>query len=312
MVGSLVGGRWLRRCRTSAGFSSGSSVRHVLLLLATTCAAASAQSWLAPVSGFAPAETPLHLRQHTETEKPFTVAGECGAFMGQQDGRLEAWLFPVKVLSHMRIQANVEGYDVPIDVNAHAAEIDVQPDRTTITYAHIAFTLRETLFATQCGPQDPAKASTGAMAMFQIDSIRPMTLTFSFTPEVQPMWPAPQFGQVSAEWVPINPTSKQPLSAPGWYMLHTDWPELAAAVAMPGTLPGILAPYQERPKDYPTQLILRYDPHAGSRQVLSAAHGRGAHPRGRQPPEPGGRAARAERSCCQTLPTDGELLRAFF
>ncbi len=43
-------------------------------------------------------------------------------------------------------------------------------------------------------------------------------------------------------------------------MLHTDWPELAAAVAMPGTVPGILSPYQERPKFYQTQLVLHYDP----------------------------------------------------
>jgi glycogen debranching enzyme len=43
-------------------------------------------------------------------------------------------------------------------------------------------------------------------------------------------------------------------------MLHTDWPELAAAVAMPGTRPGIAAPYQERPEFYQTQFILHYDP----------------------------------------------------
>ena len=86
--------------------------------------------------------------------------------MGQQNGEFEAWLFPVKILSHMHIQAQVEGYDVPIDVNADAAEIDVEPDHTTITYSHVAFTLRETFFATQCGPEDPAKSTTGAMAVF--------------------------------------------------------------------------------------------------------------------------------------------------
>ena len=113
---------------------------------------------LTPIENFTPAQSALHLRQHAEPLKPFTVAGECGAFVGQQDGQFEAWLFPVKVLSHMRIEARVESYDVPIDVNAHAAEIDVEPDHTTITYSHIAFTLRETFFATQCGPQDPAKS----------------------------------------------------------------------------------------------------------------------------------------------------------
>jgi len=238
------------------------------------CTSAHAQSWLAPLENFTPTHSALHLRQHAEPAKPFTVAGECGAFMGQQDGQFEAWLFPVKILSHMQIQAHVEDYNVPIDVNAYAAEIDVEPDHTTITYSHAAFTLRETFFATQCGPQDPAKSSTGAIAVFTLDSIRPMTLTFSFTPEVKPMWPAPQLGQADAEWIPLNPHAPNRLTAPGWYMLHTDWPGLSAAVAMPGTLPGILPPYQERPKFYPTQLILHYDPktdHGKAYPLLMAA-----------------------------------------
>ncbi|HEY3991021.1 MAG TPA: hypothetical protein VGM02_17105 [Acidobacteriaceae bacterium] len=253
-----------------------SSLGQTLVFLIAMCATAHAQSWLAPLEGFTPAQSALRIERHAEPEKPFTVAGECGAFMGQQDGQFEAWLFPVKILSHMRIQAQVEGYDVPIDVNALAAEIDVEPDHTTITYSHIAFTLRETFFATHCGPQDPHKASTGAIAVFALDSIRPTTLTFSFTPEVKPMWPAPQLGNADAGWMPLNPHAPNPLTQPGWYMLHTDWPELAAAVAMPGTLPGILAPYQERPKFYPTQLILHYDPKAdrGKAYPLLMAVGR--------------------------------------
>ena len=241
------------------------SVRYVLFLVALSAGAAQAQSWLQPLQGFAPQQNALALRQHSEAEKPFTVAGECGAFMGQQDGSFEAWVFPVKILSHMQIEARVEGYSVPIDVNAHAAEIDVQPDHTTITFAHIAFTLRETFFATQCGPQPANASSTGVMALFQLDSVRPMTLTFSFKPEVQPMWPAPQYGQVSPEWIPLSEGAGGDIPhAAGWYMLHTDMPELSAAVAMPGTEPGILAPYQERPRYYPLQLILHYDPKSDS------------------------------------------------
>src|SRR3984957_422883 len=182
-----------------------SSVGQSLMFFIAMCAAGHAQNWLAPMENFAPAGSPLSLQQHVEPEKPFTVAGECGAFVGQQDGQFEAWLFPVKILSHMQIEARMEGYDVPIDVTRHAAEIDVEPDHTTITYSHVAFTLRETFFATQCEPQDLAKASIGAMAVFTLDSIRPTTLTFNFTPEVKPMWPAPQLGQTDAEWIPLNP-----------------------------------------------------------------------------------------------------------
>ena len=69
-------------------------------------------------------------------QKPFSVTGPRGALLGQQDGSFEAWIFPRKLLSHMRITADMKDYAVPIDVNEQAATIDVQPGRTTITLSH--------------------------------------------------------------------------------------------------------------------------------------------------------------------------------
>jgi hypothetical protein len=170
--------------------------------------------------------------------------------MGEQNGSFEAWIFPVKLLSHFTISAAVEGHPVPIDLNADAAEIEVAPDHTTITYSHIAFTVREVLFATRC--DSAAEMGAGVIALFQIEASRPVSLTFSFTPEVRRMWPAPNYGPPGAEWVGDNKS--------GYYLLHEDFPDLAGAIAMPGTRPGILAPYQEKPKVYPLQLILDFDP----------------------------------------------------
>ena len=235
---------------------------------AASTAAASSTAWLQPVGRFPLSDDPITLRQHAEAEKPFTVAGECGAIMGQQNGSFESWIFPVKLFSHMTIEANVDGYDVPVDVNRDAAEIEVAPDHTTITYSHIAFTLKEILFATQCSQQN----GTGVMALFQVEAIRPLTLTFSFTPEVKPMWPAPISGSVDPEWVKLDegantvvndttrPGGKSAEYPAGWYMLHTDFNTLAGAIAMPGSEPGILAPYQEKPQTYPLQFVLRIDP----------------------------------------------------
>jgi hypothetical protein len=217
---------------------------------ATAQGATATNDWLKPIPQFPLATSNLTIRQHVESGKPFTVAGECGAFMGEQNGSFEAWIFPVKLLSHFAISAEVEGYPVPIDLNAGAAEIEVAPDHTTITYAHIAFTVRETLFATRC--ESSAETGAGVIALFQIESARPVTLTFSFTPEVRRMWPAPNYGPPSPEWVGA--------ATNGYYLLHEDFPDLAGAIAMPGTHPGILAPYQEKPKVYPLQLILDFDP----------------------------------------------------
>ncbi len=219
----------------------------MIFLAAELAVPVRAQQWLQSIPRFPIASSDLTIRQHAETLKPFTVAGECGTFVGQQDGSFEAWVFPVKLLSHFRIEAELEDYSVPIDVNEQAAEIEVAPDHTTITYSHAAFTVREILFATPCDTN-----GAGVMALFQIDSVRPLKLTFSFTPEVKRMWPAANYNAPSPEWV------KQ--GGSGYYLLHTDSDDLTGAVAIPGTQPGILAPYQERPKSWPTQLILSFDP----------------------------------------------------
>jgi hypothetical protein len=240
---------------------------YLLFLTSLASLAQSPSSWK-PLPVFPLADNPITLRQHVEPEKPFTVAGECGALLGQQNGSFESWIFPIKLISHLTIQAQVEGYDVPIDVNAAAAEIAVAPDHTTITYSHIAFTLKEILFANQCTQQN----GTGVMALFQLNAIRPVTLTFSFTPEVKPMWPAPISGDVDPEWIKLDDhehTPENDTTRPGgiaaeypsgWYMLHTDFENLAGAIALPGSEPGILAPYQEKPHTYPLQFVLRFDP----------------------------------------------------
>jgi glycogen debranching enzyme len=219
------------------------------LVLATGSAlaqqpAAPALHWL---DAFPLRDDGLVLRQPVQCGEPFTVAGSQGAIVGQQQGSFEAWVLPVKLLSHFTMEANVEGYDVPIDLNSMAREIEVRPDHTTITYSHIALTVRQTMFAPDDSPD-----GTGAVVLFQVDSLHPVDLVLRFTPEMLEMWPEPNFGTPSAEWVPQG--------ASGLYILHTDFPEFAGAVALPGATHGILAPYQERPKFYPLEFHLHVDP----------------------------------------------------
>ena len=174
--------------------------------------------------------------------RPFTVAGRHGAILGRQSGKFEAWVWPVKILSDFRIRAELADYAVPIDVNALAAEITVTPAETIITYSHAAFTIRQHMFA----------LASGVAASFEIQSIRPMDITFSFTPEMLKMWPAPNFGRPSSEWVQKGDN--------GAYILHTDNPDFSAVLAMPRTKPGIMVPYQEHPQTYPTEFKLSFDP----------------------------------------------------
>ncbi len=215
------------------------------LWLAITLAALGQQPLaLKPVPRFSLGSDPLTITRAVESNKPFTVAGEGGALFGEQSGTFEAWKYPVRILSGFRISAELADYPVPIDVSALASVIEVAPAMTTITYSHAAFTVKQHMFATH------GDAATGAVVLFEIDSVRPLHLTFRFKPEMLRMWPAPNFGTPNAEWVTNG----------GYYVLHTDNPDFSAAVAMPRTAPGILPPYQERPHTYPTELKLSFDP----------------------------------------------------
>jgi glycogen debranching enzyme len=200
-------------------------------------------------------KVPLKIVNEAVASKPFTVVGPRGALLGQQNGICEAWVFPWKVFSHLRMTAEMQNYNVPIDVNDYAALIETHPDHATITFAHANFTIREVLFAPHNAPD-----GSGALAFFQIEAIRPMTLTIDFTPEMRRMWPASSDDYSSAEWV------KTPWG--GFYVLHQSFPDQAAALEIPGAEPGILPPYQERAKTYPAQFVLHFDPARDSNKLF--------------------------------------------
>ncbi|HET9087275.1 MAG TPA: hypothetical protein VFN53_07125, partial [Acidobacteriaceae bacterium] len=196
---------------------------------------ANAAPSLSPLQAFPLGQSPMALVQAAVPQMPLTVVGPRGALLGQQDGVFESWIFPVKLLSNFRISAHLKDYPVPIDVNRLASVVDVQPDHTTITYSHAAFTVRQIMFT----PRHSANG-TGAVVLFQVDAVRPLQLTFGLTPEMKRAWPAPNYGPPSPEWIPSTDGS-------GYYILHTDSGDLMGALGIPGTHPGILPPYQERP-----------------------------------------------------------------
>ncbi len=231
--------------------------RTAVLLFAATLHAQTATSF-APLAPIRFDTSGPVLRDLTTPTRPFTVAGERGILVGQQDGVLESWILPVKLLSHLTLQADVEGYGVPIDVNQQSAAIEVRPDRTVITYSHPAFTVRQIMFSPAQALKNPALARTGPVILYQFDCLRPTLFTFRFTPELKWMWPERNEGNPSPEWVPAN--AHNPAAAGGFYVLHSDYPNLAAALTIPGAQPGILAPYQERPQIHPLELRLQIDP----------------------------------------------------
>jgi len=209
---------------------------------------AAAQGTLQPTPQFPLSDGPLVIRQPVQPQHPFTVTGSSGAILGLQNGNVEMWALPKKVFSNLHLTAELVGYSVPIDLNAAAASIEVQPDHTTITYSHAAITVRQHMFV----PAGDGNSAKGAIIFFEIESILPAVLTVSLEPAMVQQWPAPSFGRPSAGWLPIG--------SGGAFVLSTDNPELFGMVGMPNASPGTMAPYQERPQALPLQFKVHFDP----------------------------------------------------
>jgi glycogen debranching enzyme len=232
--------------------SAGLRVSHLLriscsILLLLANIPSRAQN-LSPVPHFPFSQGPLKIARSVQPRFPFSVAGETGAILGEQTGRFELWCLPTKVLNNFHITADLKGYGVPIDLNQMAAEIDVQPDHTTIIYSHAAITVKQHMFTTQTTDTN----GPGAIVLFEISSVLPATLTFEFEPALEQQWPAPEYERPSVSWVNF--------SGGGGFLLTTDSLKNFGMVAMPGTKSGILSPYQEHPQDLPLQFKLDFDP----------------------------------------------------
>src|ERR1700737_4296594 len=139
---------------------------------------ATAQRTLQPMPQFPLSNGPVVIRQTVQPQHPLTVTGSTGAILGLQNGNVELWTLPTKIFSNLHLSAELDGYTVPIDLNAAAATIDVQPDHTTITYSHAAITVRQHMFI----PAGDTNRAQGAIIFFEIESIRPAILTISFEP----------------------------------------------------------------------------------------------------------------------------------
>ncbi len=150
----------------------------------------------------AQAETPFSLNKFSIPTNPieisrnvrhgiyFDAVGRRSAILGVEEGRFEAWVYPMKLFHDCRLMVSIEGGDANIDLSAYAKRITARPESVTITYSHPQFTIRETIFS----PIDEA----GSIILFDIDSSRTLTVTTSFVPDLKPMWPGGLGGQYAA------------------------------------------------------------------------------------------------------------------
>ena len=108
------------------------------------------------------------------------ATGSRAALLGNESGRLDAWVYPLKILRNFHLIFHAEGHTLSAD--SLARTVIVRPESTTILYASDSFTVRETMVV----PVD----KPGALIYLDIHSADPMEVEAVFERDFQLEWPA--------------------------------------------------------------------------------------------------------------------------
>jgi glycogen debranching enzyme len=167
-----------------------------------SCLRSCFQSWfLLPLSLFAihsastlRAQEPPHSLEISRAVRPWEfldATGSRAALLGNEAGRFEAWVYPLKILRDFHLLIHAEQHILPAETLART--LIVRPESTTIVYASDTFTIRETLVV----PID----KPGALIYLDIRSAEPLEVEAAFERDFQLEWPA-VLADSGIEWAP--------------------------------------------------------------------------------------------------------------
>jgi glycogen debranching enzyme len=139
------------------------------------------------------AQEPPHSLELSRAVRPWEflpVTGMRAGLLGDESGRMEAWVYPLKILREFHLKFHTEGRVLPAE--ALARTITVRPESSTILYAGDTFTVRETFFV-------PVREQ-GAVILLDVETEQPFEIEAAFHRDFQLEWPA-ALGATYSNWV---------------------------------------------------------------------------------------------------------------
>ncbi len=115
--------------------------------------------------------------------------GTRAGLFGNETGRFEAWVYPLKLFRDFHLTFHVGDRALPAE--SLARTLTVRPESASILYAGDSFRVRETV----CVPVNQA----GAVILLEIETEQPLEVQASFTPDFQLEWPA-ALGGTFVDW----------------------------------------------------------------------------------------------------------------
>ncbi len=122
----------------------------------------------------------LVLSRTVRTWEFLPVVGSRAGLFGTENGRFEAWVYPLKIFREFHLTFHVGDRALPAE--SLARTLTVRPESASIMYAGDSFRVRETL----CVPVNEA----GAVILFDIETEQPLEIEAAFTGDFQLEWPA--------------------------------------------------------------------------------------------------------------------------
>ncbi len=133
----------------------------------------------------------MHLDRAARPSTYFDTVGSRGFLCGTEDGGLEAWIWPWQVFFDGRFSFRPARSLEAFDLHRYARRIEVLPDRTRLRYLQAEIAVDATFVALDAEP--------AILILLDVEADQPGTLAFSFTPRLQPQWPA-AVGGVAGSW----------------------------------------------------------------------------------------------------------------
>src|SRR5713226_7516927 len=117
------------------------------------------------------------------------MTGTRAGLLGNESGRMEAWVYPLKIFREFHLKFHTEGQVLPAE--ALARTVTVRPESATILYAGDTFSVRETFFV-------PVREQ-GAVILLDVETEQPLEIEAFFHRDFQLEWPA-ALGATYLDW----------------------------------------------------------------------------------------------------------------
>ncbi len=122
----------------------------------------------------------LELSRTVRSWEFLPVVGTRAGLFGNETGRFEAWVYPLKIFREFHLTFHVDGRALPAE--SLARTLTVRPESATVLYVGDSFRVKETMFVPVHEP--------GAVIQLEIETAQPLEVEAAFLGDFALEWPA--------------------------------------------------------------------------------------------------------------------------